>query len=84
MAIRGVLFWSRTLSKSHDEMDAIIREIANEPKRDNRSYLAAVAKARDAVAQAEAHFDAPVKVTTKTKVKASGKFVVKLTFERAD
>jgi hypothetical protein len=65
-------------------MDAIVREIANEPRRDNRSYLMAVAKARDAVAQAEAHFGAPVKVTTKTKAKASGKFVVKLTFEIAD
>lgn len=65
-------------------MDAIIRQIADEPKRDNRWYLTAVAKARDAVAQAEAHFGAPVKVTAKTKTKANGKFVVKLTFERAD
>ena len=72
------------MRKSRSDMDAIIREIANEPKRDNSAYLMAVAQARDAVARAEAHFGAPVKVKTKTKAKANGKFVVKMTFTMAD
>jgi len=65
-------------------MDALINDIVNEPKRDNSAYLAAIAEARDAIAKAEAHFGVPVKVTTKTKAKANGKFVVKLIFEKAD
>jgi len=76
--------WSKTLRKSRSEMDALISAIVNEPKRDNSAYLAAVAQARDAIAKAEAHFGVPVKVTTKTKAKANGKFVVKLIFERAE
>ena len=72
------------MRKSRSEMDAIIQEIANEPKRDNSAYLMAIAQARDAVARAEAHFGAPVKVKTKTKAKANGKFVVKMTFTMAD
>ncbi|WP_421591957.1 hypothetical protein [Shinella sp. M27] len=72
------------MRKSRSEMDALINDIVNEPKRDNSAYLAAIAEARDAIAKAEAHFGAPVKVTTKTKAKANGKFVVKLIFEKAD
>ncbi len=72
------------MRKSRSEMDALINDIVNEPKRDNSAYLAAIAEARDAIAKAEAHFGVPVKVTTKTKAKANGKFVVKLIFEKAD
>ncbi|WP_314085538.1 hypothetical protein [Shinella sp. M31] len=72
------------MRKSRSEMDALISDIVNEPKRDNSAYLAAIAEARDAIAKAEAHFGVPVKMTTKSKAKANGKFVVKLIFEKAD
>lgn len=71
------------MRKSRSEMDALVSDIVKEPKRDNSAYLAAVAEARDAIAKAEAHFGVPVKMTTKTKAKANGKFVVKLIFEKA-
>lgn len=70
-------------AKKHD-LDALIKAVADSPRRDNSSYHQAMAEAREVFAQAEAALGGPVTVKTKAKMKASGKYVVKWVFERAE
>lgn len=64
------------------EMAALVKALADGPRRDNSVYHKAMAEARQAFEQAEAALGGPVVVKTKTKLKANGKYVVKWMFER--
>jgi hypothetical protein len=61
---------------------ALLKAIADSPKRDNSAYHRAMAQARQAFEEAEIALGGPVKVRTKTKMKRSGEFTVKWTFRR--
>jgi hypothetical protein len=69
---------------AHDKLDtvALLKELAETPKRDNSAYHQAIAEARQAFAQAEVALGGAVRLRTKSKLKRSGKYVVKWTFER--
>ena len=63
---------------------ALLKEIADSPKRDNSAYHRLMAEARRAFEDAEIALGGPVRVRTKTKMKRSGEFTVKWTFKRLD
>ncbi|WP_244530453.1 hypothetical protein [Rhizobium sp. NFR07] len=65
-------------------MTALIKAVADTPRRDNSAYHQAIADAREMFGQAEAALGGPVTVTTKAKLKANGKYVVKWVFEKAE
>lgn len=64
------------------DMIAIAQQVAEAPRRDNSTYLRAIAEARQAFQDAESALGGPVSVRIKTKLKRSGAYVVKWTFER--
>ncbi|SFB64260.1 hypothetical protein SAMN03159496_06444 [Rhizobium sp. NFR07] len=66
------------------DMTALIKAVADTPRRDNSAYHQAIADAREMFGQAEAALGGPVTVTTKAKLKANGKYVVKWVFEKAE
>ncbi len=68
---------------THD-MIALIKAIADSPKRDNSVYHEAMAQARQAFQDAEAELGGPVAVKMKTKRKRNGAYVVKWTFRPLD
>ena len=72
------------MADSKAEMTALVKEVADSPKRDNSAYHAAMAEARQAFEKAESALGGPVSVKTKTKLKRNGDYVVKWTFQRAD
>ncbi len=61
---------------------ALLKEIADSPKRDNSVYHQAMAEARQAFEDAEAALGGPVRVRMKTKMKRNGAYTVKWTFKR--
>lgn len=65
----------------HDTI-ALLKAIAQSPKRDNSAYHQAIAEARRAFEDAEIALGGPVRVRTKTKMKRRGEYVVKWTFKR--
>ncbi|CAN7443917.1 hypothetical protein LJR098_004108 [Rhizobium sp. LjRoot98] len=69
-----------------DKLDtiALLKAIADSPKRDNSAYLRAMAEARQAFEDAEIALGGPVRVRTKAKMKRSGEYTVKWTFKRLD
>lgn len=66
------------------DMTAVLKAVADSPKRDNSAYHKAMAEAREAFRNAEAELGGPVTVKTKAKLKSNGKYVVKWVFERAE
>lgn len=64
------------------DMIALLKAVAESPKRDNSAYHTAVAQARQAFESAEETLGGPVEVKMKSKVKQSGEYVVKWTFKR--
>ncbi len=62
---------------------ALLKAIADSPRRDNSSYHDAMAQARQAFEAAEAAIGGPVRVKTKIKTKRNGDYVVKWTFKPA-
>jgi hypothetical protein len=72
------------MAENKPEMTALLKEVAESPKRDNSAYHAAMAEARQAFEEAEAALGGRVKVKTKAKLKRNGTYVVKWTFKRAD
>jgi hypothetical protein len=66
------------------DLDALIKAVAESPRRDNSAYHQAMAEAREMFSQAEAAIGGPVVVKSKAKMKTSGKYVVKWTFEKAE
>jgi hypothetical protein len=62
---------------------ALLKAIADSPRRDNSAYHDAMAQARQAFEAAEAAIGRPVRVKTKTKTKRNGDYVVKWTFKPA-
>lgn len=66
------------------DINALIKAVADTPRRDNSAYHQALAEAREMFDQAEAALGGPVKMKTKTKLKPNGKYVVKWVFERAE
>lgn len=71
------------MSDDRPDMMALIKAMAESPKRDNTAYHQAMAEARQAFENAAAALGGPVRVKTKTKLKRSGEYVVKWTFKRA-
>ncbi len=65
------------------EMHALIKAVAEGPRRDNSAYHRAIAEARRAFEAAEEALGGPVRFKTKTKIKSGGEFAVKWTFRRA-
>jgi hypothetical protein len=63
------------------DLAALMRALADSPKRDNSAYHKAMAEARQAFEAAEKAFGGRVKVKTKTKSKPNGDYVVKWTFK---
>jgi hypothetical protein len=61
---------------------ALLKTIADSPKRDNSVYHRAMAEARKAFEEAEAALGGKVRVRTKTKLKRNGEYTVKWTFKR--
>ncbi|MBL0372803.1 hypothetical protein JJB09_12260 [Rhizobium sp. KVB221] len=64
------------------ELTALLKAIAESPKRDNTVYHKAMSEARQAFQDAEAALGGPVRLKTKTKMKRNGEFIVKWTFKR--
>ncbi len=64
------------------DMMALLKAIAESPKRDNSAYHHAITEARQAFEDAEMALGGPVRVRTKTKMKRNGEYVVKWTFKR--
>ena len=69
-----------------DKLDtvAILRAVADSPKRDNTAFLQAMGEARRAFEAAEAALGGPVRVRTKAKLKRNGDYVVKWIFQSAE
>jgi hypothetical protein len=67
---------------SEAEMTALVKALADSPKRDNSAYHKAMAEARLAFEQAEIALGGPVTLKTKSKVKRNGEYCVKWTFSR--
>ncbi|MCV9965953.1 hypothetical protein OIU34_29210 [Pararhizobium sp. BT-229] len=69
---------------AEDKLDtiALLKALAESPKRDNRAYHHAIAEARQAFEDAEIALGGPVEVRTKTKMKRNGEYTVKWTFKR--
>ena len=72
------------MAEDKPDMSALLKEVAESPKRDNSVYHKAIAEARQAFEDAESALGGPVKVRTKTKMKRNGDYVVKWTFRRLD
>lgn len=66
------------------DLSALIKAVADTPRRDNSAYHQVLAEAREMFDQAEAALGGPVRIKTKTKLKPNGKYVVKWVFERAE
>jgi hypothetical protein len=64
------------------DMIALLKALAESPKRDNSAYHRVMAEARQAYEDAEIALGGPVRVRIKTKMKRSGEYVVKWTFKR--
>lgn len=71
------------MSNDESQMMALLKAVADSPRRDNRAYHKAMTEARLAFESAEQALGGPVEVKIKTKLKRSGKYIVKWTFERA-
>ncbi|CAN7448515.1 hypothetical protein [Neorhizobium tomejilense] len=72
------------MAEDKPDMSALLKEVAESPKRDNSAYHKAIAEARQAFEDAESALGGPVEVRTKTKMKRNGDYVVKWTFRRLD
>ncbi|WP_105438004.1 hypothetical protein [Neorhizobium sp. T25_13] len=72
------------MAEDKPDMSALLKEVAESPKRDNSVYHRAIAEARQAFEDAESALGGPVEVRTKTKIKRNGDYVVKWTFRRLD
>jgi len=72
------------MAHNKPDMAAVLKAVADSPKRDNSAYHKAMAEAREAFQAAEAQLGGLVTVKTKTKLKNNGKYIVKWVFERAE
>lgn len=72
------------MTEDEAEMKAILKALADSPRRDNSVYHKAIAEARQAFEHAEEVLGGPVRLKTKTKKKKkSGEYIVTWTFKRA-
>lgn len=71
------------MSKDQSGMMALLKEVADSPRRDNSAYHEAMAQARLAFEAAEKALGGPVRLKMKTKKTRRGKYKVKWTFKRA-
>ncbi|MFB9952512.1 hypothetical protein ACFFP0_27020 [Rhizobium puerariae] len=72
------------MAEEKPDMAALVKAVADSPRRDNTVYHKAMAEAREAFENAEATLGGPVEVSTKAKLKRNGKYVVKWTFRRVE
>jgi hypothetical protein len=71
------------MAENKPDIAALVKAVAESPKRDNTAYHKAIAEAREAFEDAELMLGGPVQVRTKTKIKGNGDYVVKWTFKPA-
>ena len=69
------------MAEDKPDMNAILKAVAESPKRDNTTYHRAMAEARQAFENAEIALGGPVELRTKTKLKRNGNYSVKWTFK---
>jgi hypothetical protein len=69
------------MSEDKPDTAALLKGLADSPRRDNSAYHQAMAEARQAFEDAERALDGPVQVRIKTKMKRNGEYVVKWTFK---
>ena len=79
---KGAASSRRPDDKTPDTL-ALLKAIADSPRRDNSSYHDAMAQARQAFEAAEEAIGGPVRVKTKIKTKRNGDYVVKWIFKPA-
>lgn len=72
------------MSNDESQMMALLKAVADSPRRDNSVYHQAMTEARLAFENAETALGGPVQVKLKSKLKRNGKYTVKWTFERAE
>jgi hypothetical protein len=81
------------MTRQRQDLTAIAKAVADMPRRDNSSYHQAMARAREAFAEAELALGGPVTMKAKVKMKAktnaksgrgAGKYVVKFVFTREE
>ena len=72
------------MSNDESQMMALLKAVADSPRRDNSAYHQAMTEARLAFENAEIALGGPVQVKIKTKLKRNGKYTVKWVFERAE
>jgi hypothetical protein len=72
------------MNEDKPEIAALLKAMAESPRRDNSTYHKAMAEARQAFEDAETALGGPLQVKTKTKLTRKGRYVVKWTFSRAD
>jgi hypothetical protein len=70
------------MAEDKPDIIALLKALAESPKRDNSAYHRAIAEARQAFENAEIALGGPVRLKTRTKQKRSGEYVVKWTFKR--
>jgi Flp pilus assembly protein TadG len=61
------------MAEQKRDLTAIAKAVADMPRRDNTAYHQAMARAREAFAEAEAALGGPVTMKVKVKTKGSGK-----------
>lgn len=71
------------MSDDGAEMMALLKAVADSPRRDNTAYHKAMAEARQAFENAETALGGPVQAKLKTKQKRNGDYVVKWIFRPA-
>lgn len=74
---------NRFMGEDEAQTLALIKALADSPKRDNSVYHKAMAEARRVFEQAEHALGTSVRLKTKAKRKKNGDYVVKWTFKRA-
>jgi hypothetical protein len=62
---------------------ALLKAVADSPKRDNSAYHLAMAQARQAFEEAETALRGPVRLKTRIRKKRNGDYVVKWIFKPA-
>ena len=72
------------MTDAKSEINALIKAVADMPKRDNTDYHRAINEARQAFEDAETVLGCPVRVKMKTRIRRNGEYVLKWVFRPAE
>lgn len=70
------------MGDSGEELAALLKAVAESPRRDNTAFHKAMSEARRAFQDAEDALGGPARVKIKTRTKRNGAYIVKWTFTR--